>query len=139
GQYAVSFTTTAIPAGGSVLVTLPSSTPFGDVAAGTLSGFGAGATMMAEPAAISDAESRNAVRGALLIRLPSGAAPGAKTVRFGLPNTPTTADKFLVQTFGEREVLQQGAFDLFMATPVVDLRITKTDGASSATPGADVT
>jgi uncharacterized repeat protein (TIGR01451 family) len=140
GDYTLSFTTAkAIPAGGSVLLTLPPEIPFEHVAAGALSGFGAAATISADPAAISDALARGVTRGALLIRLPIGAVPGPKAIQFSLPAAPAISTELLVQTFGTREVLEQGSFDLLEAVPIVDLEITKTDGSATAIPGTTVT
>ncbi|MCG8351239.1 MAG: hypothetical protein MI924_25995, partial [Chloroflexales bacterium] len=112
--YTVNFTTNAdIPAGGSVLLTLPASIPVADITAGTLTGFDSAASFTLDPAAITDAASGNASRGALLIRLPNGDVAGAKSVSFSLTSNPATNTPLLIQTFDSREVQERGTIDLF--------------------------
>ena len=107
--YTLSFTTASfIPAGGSVLITLPPDVNFAQVTPGAISGFGAGATLEADPAAVTDAASGGAARGALLIRLPNGAPVGPKMVQFNLATPPPSTAPLLVQTFDLREVLEYG-------------------------------
>ena len=107
--YTLNFTTASfIPAGGSVLITLPPDVNFAQVTPGAISGFGAGATLEADPAAVTDAASGGAARGALLIRLPNGAPVGPKSVQFSLTTPPPSTAPLLVQTFDPREVLEYG-------------------------------
>ncbi len=118
GEYTLSLTTQAIPAGGSVLLTLPAAVPFTDVTAGTITGFGAGATFGTEIAAVTDAFAQGAARGALVIRLPDGAPDGAKTITFTLANPPATTAVMTVQTFDVREVIEYATIDLSQATNI---------------------
>ncbi|MGQ9829574.1 MAG: LamG-like jellyroll fold domain-containing protein [Roseiflexus sp.] len=107
--YTLSFTTASfIPAGGSVLITLPPDVDFAQVTPGAIDGFGEGATIEADPAAVTDAASGGAARGALLIRLPNGAPAGPKSVQFSLTTPPPATAPLLVQTFDLREVLEYG-------------------------------
>ncbi|WP_026369853.1 hypothetical protein [Kallotenue papyrolyticum] len=118
-QYAVSFTTTQqIPAGGSVLLTLPPNIAASEITVGALTGFGSGATFSVDRAAISDASAFRTTRAALLIRLSTAVPAGPKTVRFNLATLPTNPTLLLVQTFDTREVLEQGSIDLTGATGV---------------------
>jgi hypothetical protein len=113
GDYTLTFVTRAtIPAGGSVLLTLPPDISLDAVTAGTLDGFEAGATLTDDPAAVSDALAQGITRSALLIRLTREAALGPKTVRFHLATPPTVTTPLLVQTFDMREVLEYGTIDL---------------------------
>lgn len=118
GEYTLTLTTQAIPAGGSVLLTLPATLPFADVTVGTITGFGAGATFTAESAAVTDAFAQGAARGALVIRLPDGAPAGAKTITFTLANPPATTAMMTVQTFDVREVIEYATIDLSQATNI---------------------
>lgn len=103
--YTLRFNTPAIPAGGSVLVTLPPEIDFATVAPQILDGFGAGATLAADPAAVTDAWSGGTARGALLARLPEGAPAGQKTIRFTLTGTLLDDAVALIQVFNGREVI----------------------------------
>jgi hypothetical protein len=118
GEYTLALTTQAIPAGGSVLLMLPITVPFADVTAGTITGFGAGATFAAEVAAVTDAFAQGAARGALVIRLPNGAPAGAKTITFTLANPPSTTSLMTVQTSDVREVIEYATVDLSQATNI---------------------
>ncbi len=107
--YTLNFTTAAgIPAGGTVLVTLPPDIPFTAMTPGGIEGFGTGATLVADPAAVTDAASGGAARAALLVRLPNGAPAGPKMVQFSLAGSPPSTAPLLVQTFDLREVLEYG-------------------------------
>ncbi|MCG8352252.1 MAG: hypothetical protein MI924_31185, partial [Chloroflexales bacterium] len=110
-NYTITFTAQAIPAEGSVLLTLPPTIPASEIAAGTISGFGA-ASLVVEPAAVNDALARGNTRAALLIRLPDGATAGPKTVRFSLATALSEPTLLLVQTFNTREVIEHGSVDL---------------------------
>ncbi|RRR73918.1 MAG: LamG domain-containing protein, partial [Candidatus Viridilinea halotolerans] len=68
------------------------------------SGFGAGATLVADPAAVTDAYSGGSARGALLMRLPNGAPAGAKSITFSLVGEVPAGTTALIQVFGTREV-----------------------------------
>jgi len=103
--YTLRFSGGSLPNGGSVLITLPPSIDFATVSAGTLAGFGAGATLSADPAAVTDAVSQGVARGALLVRLPNGAPAGEKTVSFNLSGSVTAGTLALIQSFSTREVL----------------------------------
>ncbi len=118
GEYTLSLTTQAIPAGGSVLLTLPASIPFTEVTAGAIDGFGANATFAAEATALTDAAAQGTARGALVIRLPDGAPAGLKTITFTLANPPSSAALMTVQTFDIREVLEYATVDLSQATNI---------------------
>ncbi|MCU0490781.1 MAG: LamG domain-containing protein [Chloroflexaceae bacterium] len=111
-NYTLRFTTAAIPANGSVLVTLPPTINFANVTAGAITGFGASATHTADAAALTDASARGVARGALLVRLPNGATAGEKTISFSLSSAPASATSLLVQVFNSREVLQYGTATL---------------------------
>jgi hypothetical protein len=131
-EYAVSFTLpTALPAGGSLLLSLPPTIPFADVAAGTIDGFQAGANLLADPAAISDAAAQRVARGALLIRLPSAEAAGTKTVRFTINGAqPASPTLLLVQAFGATEVQYYGSIDLGNGQPQPTVTATNSPTAS---------
>jgi len=103
--YSLRFTTPDIPPGGSVLITLPPEIDFGGVSAGTMSGFGPGATLNADPAAVTDAESGGTARGALLVRLPGGASAGEKSVSFTVTSAVPDGSSALIQVFNSREVI----------------------------------
>jgi hypothetical protein len=118
--YTITFgTQTSIPAGGSVLLTLPPELPLAQVTAREVSGFGAGATLSVEPAAVSDGPARGVARGALLLRLPAGAPAGAKRISFSLGTPPSASTRLTIQIFDAREVLEYGAVDLFDIPEVV--------------------
>ncbi|HWQ14509.1 MAG TPA: hypothetical protein VNL77_17055 [Roseiflexaceae bacterium] len=130
-SYTVRFTTAVtIPVNGSVLLTLPPSVPFNQVAAGTVEGFGPGATLVADPAAVTDAASMGVARDALLLRLSEEAAPGPKALSFTYGGA--APDDLLVQTFDTREVLEYGQ------VLQTDLQISVTDGRSNQVAGTSV-
>ncbi|RRR78018.1 MAG: hypothetical protein EI684_00815 [Candidatus Viridilinea halotolerans] len=119
-NYTLSFTTaTPIPAGGYVLVNLPAALPFAALTPGALSGFGANATLVADATALSDGAAGGVSRGALVVRLPDGAAPGAKSISFSLAGEPYVADNLFIQSFDSREVLERGSLPLFIGEPPV--------------------
>ncbi|MFV9507649.1 MAG: LamG-like jellyroll fold domain-containing protein [Oscillochloridaceae bacterium umkhey_bin13] len=109
-SYTLSFTTaSAIPAGGYVLVSLPASIPFGEVSLGSLEGFDPMAVLVAEPAALTDAAAGGVSRGALIVRLPQGTGPGPKSISFSLAEVPAADALVVIQSFDQREVLEQGS------------------------------
>lgn len=135
GTYTLNFTTaTAIPSGGSVLVTLPASISFADVGAIGVSGFSAGATLAAEASASTDAVSGGAARGALLVRLPNGSAVGPKSLSFSLANPPTASERIFVQTFDQRSVLERGAVILSVSTTSTTTPTAMPTDTSTNTP-----
>jgi uncharacterized repeat protein (TIGR01451 family) len=137
-SYALTYTSAAIPAGGSVMLTLPASIPFGQVTAGSITGFGS-ATLEANTAAVTDAASGGRARGALLIRLPSGATAGQKTIRFSLASVPASAESMLLQSFNTREVVEYAQVSMTSAMVIADLQISATNGTSSIVAGAATT
>lgn len=58
---------------------------FGTITLGSLTGFEAGATLVADANAVTDAAAANVTRGALLVRLVVDEPTGAKSVTFSLP------------------------------------------------------
>lgn len=115
--YTLRFNTPAIPAGGSVLVTLPPEIDFATVAPQILDGFGAGATLAADPAAVTDAWSGGTARGALLARLPQGAPAGEKTISFTLGGVLPEDAEALIQVFNRREVIGYASVSFNEARP----------------------
>ncbi|OAN45777.1 hypothetical protein A6A03_14205, partial [Chloroflexus islandicus] len=114
-SYTLNFTTDAIPVGGSVLITLPPSIPTNALSAGAVSGFGSGANLAVDPAAVTDALAGGVARGALLLRLPAGAPAGAKSITFTI--TGLSADtSALVQVFNAREVMGYATITLAAST-----------------------
>jgi hypothetical protein len=109
----VSFETAQpIPAGGSVLVTLPEGWAAQPESSG---GFGREVGWTWERSAVTDAEARGVARGALLLSASSAIAPGAKELRFSVQepgiarNLPAT---LYLQTFSTSEVLEYGTVGL---------------------------
>ncbi|MCS6883661.1 MAG: hypothetical protein NZU74_20250, partial [Chloroflexaceae bacterium] len=102
--YTLNFTTDAIPAGGSVLITLPPTIPASALSAGPVSGFGTGVALVVDPAAVTDALSGGVARSALLLRLPAGAPAGAKSMTFTITGL-SAGTSALVQVFNAREVI----------------------------------
>jgi uncharacterized repeat protein (TIGR01451 family) len=96
-----------IPSGGSVLITLPPDVALDQFAAVELQGFEPGASLVRERAAVTDAYSGFAARDAILIRLPGGAIPGPKTIRFNLGAGAPNPSTFLIQTFDTHKVLER--------------------------------
>ncbi len=137
--YTLTFTTDPIPAGGSVLITLPPEVPMSAVTVDAISGFGSGATLVADPAAVTDAVAAGVARGALVLRLPAGAPAGTKSLTFTLSGL-TTDITALVQVFNAREVIGYAT----IALPVSNTSTaTATAGPSptataTATPTATV-
>lgn len=120
--YTIDFTTTEIiPAGGYVLLTLPPEVAFGTITLGSLTGFEAGATLVADANAVTDAAAANVTRGALLVRLVVDEPTGAKSVTFSLPAPLATSTELLVQTFDSREVLEYGLLELVSGTTAIQL------------------
>lgn len=115
--YTLRFNTPAIPAGGSVLVTLPPEIDFATVAPQILDGFGAGATLAADPAAVTDAWSGGTARGALLARLPQGAPAGEKTISFTLGGVLPEDAEALIQVFNRREAIGYASVSFNEARP----------------------
>jgi hypothetical protein len=114
--YTLSFTTAAIPAGGSVLITLPPDIPLSAVSVGAVSGFGSGAAFVADPAAVTDDVAAGVARGALLLRLPVGASAGDKSITFTLSGLSSNTSA-LVQVFNAREVIGYEAVELPLIPP----------------------
>lgn len=133
--YTIVFNTNAIPAGGSVLLTPPAELPFGGVVALSATGFGNDASFVADPAAVTDVYSGGVARGALLVRVPSGAAAGPKTLVFQTGSIPTGATPLLIQVFNTREVIHYAQVALITG----DLAISKTNNRTSVVAGAAVT
>ncbi|MCX7789187.1 MAG: hypothetical protein N2378_00975, partial [Chloroflexaceae bacterium] len=129
--YTLRFNTPAIPAGGSVLVTLPPEIDFATVDPQTLAGFGVGATLAADPAAVTDAWSCGTARGALLARLPDGAPAGQKTIGFMLSSTVPDDAGALIQVFNRREVIGYAEVSFSEAPPTPTATETPT---STSTP-----
>lgn len=137
-EFTLSFTTNAsIPAGGSILLTLPASIPFGEVTPIGVSGFSGGASLSAEASAINDAPAANVTRGALVIRLASPQTTGPKTVTFALANPPAVLSSLSIQTYDTIETLEYGSVDLSV---IAGPTSTPTDTpAVSATPSSTAT
>ncbi len=114
--YTLSFTTAAIPAGGSVLITLPPDIPLSAVSVGAVSGFGSGAAFVADPAAVTDDVAAGVARGALLLRLPVGAPAGDKSITFTLSGLSSDTSA-LVQVFNAREVIGYEVVELPLIPP----------------------
>lgn len=96
-----------IPSGDSVLITLPPDVSLDQFAAVELQGFEAGASLVRERAAVTDAYSGFVARDAILIRLPNGATAGPKTIRFNLGAGAPNPSTFLIQTFDTHKVLER--------------------------------
>jgi hypothetical protein len=111
GDLTVGFTTTApIPAGGSVLVTLPPGAALDGASLEPTSGFGAGATVDVEPA-VTDGAAQGVAREAVVVRVPQACPPGPKTMT--IRAAPTTGSgSIVVQTFGDLGVLERGTTSL---------------------------
>jgi hypothetical protein len=111
GDLTVGFTTSAaIPAGGSVLVTLAPGVALTGASLGPTSGFGAGATADVEPA-VTDGAAQGVARDAVVVRVPQAAPPGPKTMT--IRAAPTTGSgSIVVQTFGDLGVLERGTTSL---------------------------
>ena len=111
GELTVGFTTTtAIPAGGSVLVTLPAGIDLLDVALDADSGFGPAAVADVEPA-VTDAVARGVARDAVVVRLAEASPPGPKAMT--IRAAPTTGSgSIVVQTFDDLGVLDRGTTSL---------------------------
>jgi uncharacterized repeat protein (TIGR01451 family) len=107
-EFTITMTTQqTIPSGGSVLITLPPDVALDQFAAVELQGFEPGASLVRERAAVTDAYSGFAARDAILIRLPGGAIPGPKTIRFNLGASAPNPSTFLIQTFDTHKVLER--------------------------------
>ncbi|GAB4129681.1 MAG: hypothetical protein OHK0050_43690 [Roseiflexaceae bacterium] len=105
--YTVNFSTAqAIPAGGFVLLSLDPSISLSGASTGSLSGFPGDASFSIDQSAITDSAATQVARAALIVRLPSGAASGAKSLSFSLPSLPTSNTSMLIQSFDSREVLE---------------------------------
>ncbi len=106
--FTISMTTQqTIPLGGSVLITLPPDVLLDQFAAVELQGFEAGASLVRERAAVTDAYSGFSARDAILIRLPNGSVAGPKTIRFNLGAGAPDPTTFLIQTFDTHKVLER--------------------------------
>ena len=101
-------TAVPIPAGGSLLVTLPSGMAVEEVT-GT-SGFPADAAATVE-AAITDADAQGVSRDAVLVRLGTEAPPGPKTLTVRA-DTATAGGTAIVQTFAAARVLERGTAEI---------------------------
>lgn len=133
--FTIDFTTNRpIPSGGSVLITLPPNVSLAGFASPSLTGFGAGATLIRDAGAVTDAFSGFAAREALIVRLPSGASIGAKTISFNLGAGVPSPETVQIQTFDSHKVLERGSVDLR-----TDLEITKTSAPATLVPGTAVT
>ncbi len=133
--FTINFTTNrAIPSGGSVLITLPPNVSLAGFGSPSLTGFGTGATLVRDPAAVTDAFSGFAAREALIVRLPNGAATGAKTISFNLGAGVPSPETVQIQTFDSHKVLERSSVDLR-----TDLAITKTSAPATLVPGTQVT
>jgi hypothetical protein len=101
-------TAVSIPAGGSLLVTLPAGVTVDEVTA--TSGFPTDAAASVE-AAVTDADAQGVARDAVLVRIGSEAAPGPKslTVRADAATRSGTA---IVQTFAAPRVLERGTAEI---------------------------
>ncbi|MFQ3661918.1 MAG: hypothetical protein SNJ69_05920 [Chloroflexaceae bacterium] len=140
--YSLRFTTPDIPPGGSVLITLPPEIDFGGVGAGTVSGFGSGATLNADPAAVTDAVAQGVARGALIVRLPGGASAGEKRVSFTVTSAVPDGSSALIQVFNSREVIAYGEVLFSGATPMPTNTATPTSTPTftpTATPTPTLT
>ncbi|WP_322495186.1 hypothetical protein, partial [Chloroflexus sp.] len=133
-SYTLNFTTDATSVGGSVLITLPPSIPTNALSAGAVSGFGSGANLAVDPAAVTDALSGGVARSALLLRLPAGAPAGVKSITFTITGLSTDASA-LVQVFNAREVMGYAIVTLAAST---EPTATATAGPSP-TPTATAT
>jgi hypothetical protein len=122
--YSLTFTTTvSLPQEGYVLITLPPDV-YSALITTTLglAGFAAGATLVADDFAITDAAAANVTRGALLVRLTNPEPAGTKTITFTL-STPLSDEAIaVVQTFDSREVWEYGLIDLTSGTTAIQLR-----------------
>jgi uncharacterized repeat protein (TIGR01451 family) len=138
-NYTLTFSTnTAIPSNSQVLITPPESLNLEDITLGSISGFGSGASIRIDPAAISDASSGNTTRGALIISVPNGAGVGSKTINFSL-STPISSPQLLtLQTYGAREVLEYSQIDLDQASILADLAVNINNQPSSIAPGMNI-
>jgi hypothetical protein len=106
----IAFTTTEpIPAGGSVLVTLPPERSGASLAVEASEGFGA-STAAVEPTAVTDASALGVARAAVVVRVTDAVAPGPKSITLTVPSGP--AGPVTVQTFDQQEVLEHGTSTL---------------------------
>lgn len=104
---AVSFTTTKeIPAGGSLLVTLPLARSGSGLAVTGSDGFGS-STPAVEATAVTDAGAMGVARPAVVLRATAAVPPGPKTIVLAVPPGPA-GGAVAVQTFDQLEVLEHG-------------------------------
>ncbi|HMP43372.1 MAG TPA: hypothetical protein PKA05_23565, partial [Roseiflexaceae bacterium] len=126
-------TGSAIPNGGSLLNALPASINTSLINNFNLGGFPADAAVAAEDGVLSDGVAAGVARGAIVIRLPSGAAAAARTVSFNLGVVPATDGIVTVQTFDSREVIERGSALLSDSGPLPTATPTST-ATSTNTP-----
>jgi uncharacterized repeat protein (TIGR01451 family) len=139
-NYTLSFTTnTAIPNNSQILITPPTTLNLANLTLGSISGFGSGASIRIDPAAISDALSGNDTRGALIISLPNGASTGSKTINFALSTPISSPQQLTLQTYGAREVLEYTQVDLAQASVLADLAVSINNQPSTIAPGTSIT
>lgn len=130
-EFRIEFNTQrTIPVSGSVLITLPPGVSLDQFSVIELQGFEPGAVLARERGAITDAYSGFSARDALLLRLPNGAVPGPKVIRFSLGAEAPNPAYLLLQTFDTHKVLERARVNLG------DLRITQSVGTVVA--GASV-
>ncbi|MGC8801517.1 MAG: hypothetical protein ACP5UR_14880, partial [Chloroflexus sp.] len=115
-SYTLNVTTDAIPAGGSVLITLPPDIAMNALRADGVSGFGSSASFVVDSTAITDALSGGVARGALLLRLPAGAPAGSKSITFTITGLSANTSA-LVQVFNAREVIGYAEVTLPLVPP----------------------
>lgn len=143
-SFELGFTTTqAIPAGGSVLVTLPPGLDLVPGSSPSISGFGNGATVGLEQAAITDAAAAQVARSAIVIRLEAAEPAGKKSVAFSIADTTKLPAQAIIQSFNQQDVLEYSLVELptvVYLTPTMTSTPTSTATASStATATATVT
>jgi hypothetical protein len=142
--YTITFTTEAmLPEQSSVLLTFPEDVALTGMSNLALDGFGPGAALAMDPAAITDAAAQRVARAALVLTLPNGAPSGPKTITFQLAQPLVATCELLIQTFDPADLVEQGIIELPVsnpATPTPTATSTPTETAiSTATPTATET
>jgi hypothetical protein len=142
--YSITFATEiALPEQSSILLTFPEEVALAGTSAIALDGFGPGATLTMDPAAITDAVAQRVARAALVLTLPNGAPTGPKSITFQLPQPLAAPCELLIQTFDPTDLVEHGIVELPIsdpatATPTAINTPTET-ATSTSTPTATET
>lgn len=134
----------SIPAGGSILISLPSTIAANQISIASTSGFDSSISWNVEDGTVSDVDALGQSRHAILARMPSGSSSGAKSISITLGSAPSSDLIAHVQSFDGREVLEYGSIDLINGTtlgntPVPTLGATSTATSVGSSPTATLT